>query len=124
MYGLKHAANVGDGCRYRSKKGYSTTNEDKMHKRRHNDLYSDTESEVDAIGASVRGIERYNDIIKHVYKMRQKQEQKDMENTIMREYSTLDGSKKRKRKRDESDLDRSVRSNVLIWEYIRQGRPI
>jgi len=94
--------------RFRSKKGYSTTNEDKMHKRRHNDLYSDTESEVDAIGASVRGIERYNDIIKHVYKMRQKQEQKDMENTIMREYSTLDESKKRKRKCDESDLESEI----------------
>ena len=59
-------------------------------------------------GWSVRGIERYNDIIKHVYKMRQKQEQKDMENIIMREYSTLDESKKRKRKRDESDLETEI----------------
>lgn len=59
-------------------------------------------------GWSVKGIERYNEIIKHVCKMRQKQEQKDMENCIMIEYSTLDESKKRKRKRDESSLESEI----------------
>ena len=53
-------------------------------------------------GWSVRGIERYNVIIKHVYNLRSKQEQKDMENSIMMEYSTLDESRKRKRKQDEA----------------------
>ena len=42
-------------------------------------MYSDAESEIDIIDTSVREIERYNDVIKLVYQMRQKQEQKDLE---------------------------------------------
>lgn len=49
-------------------------------------------------GWSAKGIETYNMIIKHIYNLRQRQEQKDMENSIMKEYSTLDETRKRKRK--------------------------
>ena len=52
-------------------------------------------------GWSVRGIERYNKIIKHVYHIRLKQEQKDMESSLRTEYCTHDESRKRKRKQEE-----------------------
>ena len=64
-------------------------------------------------GWSVRGIERYNVIIKHVYQSRCKQEQKDMENSIMMEYSTLDESRKRKRKQDET-----IEEDVVVVDAI------
>ena len=76
-------------------------------------MYSDAESEIDIIDTSVREIERYNDVIKLVYQMWQKQEQKDLEYTIIHKYSTLDESKKRKRKRDESNLEPEIEVDAL-----------